>query len=142
MGSAHIAAVPMPTASVKEMDLTGPHGGLLALSFAAGCVFTAGLARLLWGWLVGPMVSRLEAQIAKLETELAAEQGRRREDRERCDREVAEIRDHAERRCAAMEVQLAQLQSALLAHGPASLRQAVQAVVSEARVVMDHGDAK
>ena len=92
------------------------HGGVLAASLAgawAACTaFWFGVASVIWKLFWEPRIEELKKTIAGLEQTL-------REERIECDRRIT------------------QLETVLLLHGPQALRQAMQAAVSETRLMTD-----
>ena len=99
-----------------ELDYLGPQGGLMALAFAAGCVacfsFCALVGRFIWA-----AIGRVkDDEIALIKAEADADRDR----------------------CAAMEVRLVQriqqLEGIILTIAPGSMRQQIQAAISEMRV--------
>lgn len=127
MIAGHIA-MPVPKiAPMPPIDFVGPQGGMLAVSFAAGCIFTAAL----FAWFGQWFWKRFgDARIVALDETikaLGAEHKREIEtERLRCDREIEQLRDR-----------ILQLETLLIASGPPALRNAVQAAVSEHRVATD-----
>lgn len=103
--------------TMNELDWLGHDGGRLAAAFAAGCVAT-------WGFLRTIVTGSLKARVKELER-------CREEDNERCDRDL----ERANKRINDLELML-------FMHGPANLRAAMQAVVSEQRVELDKIEGK
>lgn len=98
------------------IDYTGSHGGLLAMAFAAGVMFTATVMM-----AVGGFIWRIffEPRIAELKASLADE-------RAECDVKIKSL-----------EQQVDRLQTLLLLHGPAALRAQLQPVLSEIHTDLD-----
>jgi hypothetical protein len=96
---------------MAAVDFTGNQGGLMGMAFGAGWA----LASALW-MAIGGMIWRffIEPRIKQLEKDRASDQ-------ERCREETKELRDR-----------ILQLETMLMLHGPQQLRQAMQAVASEA----------
>lgn len=113
---------PMP-----PIDYMGPQGGALAMAFAAGCIATAtafvAAGAALWKWFFNPRLDELKAQ---LEAERKEFREQLRDERDQCERQISQLRDR-----------IIQLETILTQHGSPSLRQAIQAAMSEARVTAD-----
>lgn len=91
------------------IDYTGPEGGRMALSFAAGCTATWVFVRNL---VMKPAIKSCHQQIADLRELLDEYREQRRLDRAR----------------------ISQLETVLLMHGNGELREAMQKVISETRI--------
>jgi hypothetical protein len=109
------------------IDYMGAQGGALAMAFASGCVATSGLlvtvGGLFWKLMFNPRIKELKTLLDKERVDSVEA---RRLEREQCNRQIEQLRDR-----------IVQLETLLLANGPSSLRQAKQAVISEARVMAD-----
>lgn len=92
------------------MDFLGPDGGLIATSFGTGCVAC-------WGFVRMFMVPPLKARVAELKDELT------------------DLKEDCAKRDERQARRIDQLETLLLMHGSGPLRQEMQKVVSEQRVV-------
>ncbi|WP_374139368.1 hypothetical protein [Sphingomonas sp.] len=113
---------PMP-----PIDYMGPQGGALAMAFAAGCVSTAtafvAAGAALWKWFFNPRLDELKAQL--------------KDEREEFHKQIQMERDQCERQISQLRDRIIQLETILTQHGSPSLRQAIQAAMSEARITAD-----
>lgn len=98
------------------MTFTGEHGGLIASAFigawATATAFWFGVGAVIWKLFFNPRLKALEDQLS--------------DERKECDRQLG-----------AMATRIQQLETMLMLHGPQQLRQAMQAVASEANITMD-----
>jgi hypothetical protein len=96
---------------MPSVDYTGAQGGLLGMAFAGGWALATALwiavGGVIWRYFVEPRIKQLEKD--------------RETDQLRCREETKELRDR-----------ILQLETMLMLHGPQQLRQAMQAVASEA----------
>ncbi|TKD50233.1 hypothetical protein [Sphingomonas baiyangensis] len=97
------------------MDLTGSHGGVVAAaamaSWAAATAFWMGVGTVIWRLFFEPRIKALQGQLE--------------DERTRCDKDVEALRDR-----------IKQLELLLMLHGPQSLRQHMQAALSEHSIAM------
>lgn len=96
------------------IDVTGPEGGGYAAAFAAGCTATWVFVRNL---VMKPAIKSCHQQIAELKEQLEW------------------LKDQLELK----DARIIALETALFTSGIPALRQAMQGVVSEARVATDQG---
>lgn len=96
---------------MPEIDYTGAQGGLLGIAFGSGWAVASALwiavGGIIWRFFIEPRIKQLEKD--------------RSDDQEHCREEVRVLRDR-----------IKQLETMLMLHGPQQLRQAMQAVASEA----------
>lgn len=112
---------------MNGIDYMGPQGGALGMAFGAGFLFASGAlltaGAFIWKMLFNPRLNELKEQLSG---ERSNHEETIRQERESCQRQIDALRDR-----------ITQLETLLIANGPAQLRQAVQAVVSETRVDAD-----
>lgn len=110
-----------------DLDYTGQHGGLLAMAFAGGAIaataFWMTVAGFIWRVFIEKRISALETQLKDERAQAAAERAA----------EAAEC----EQRVDGLKNRIIQLETMLMLHGPQALRQAMQAVASEAHLAID-----
>ncbi|MBO9624179.1 MAG: hypothetical protein J7500_15835 [Sphingomonas sp.] len=98
---------------MHDIDYTGPQGGMMGMAFAGGWAIATALwlavGGVIWRFFVEPRIKQLEKD--------------RTDDQAKCREETDRLRDR-----------ILQLETLLMLHGPQQLRQAMQAVASEARV--------
>lgn len=98
---------------MPDIDYTGSQGGMMGMAFAAGWALASalwiGVGGIIWRFFIEPRIKQLEKD--------------READQARCREETKELRDR-----------ILQLETMLMLHGPQQLRQAMQAVASEAQL--------
>lgn len=96
-------------------------------SWSAATAFWFWVAAIIWKFFFEPRVKELREQ-------LADEKAAREKDRENWQADLREERARCERDIATLNARINQLETVLLMHGPQSIRQPLQAAISEVRV--------
>lgn len=109
----------MPEPIPPVMDYVGPFGGAMWSAFAAGVAAASTVlvstGALIWRMFGDARIKALEAEIKQMKADHEAD---RRDERQRCDKEIADLR-----------LLLVQMQTAVISAGPPALRSALQAIV-------------